>query len=488
MARAGPAAAWRSWHRRLGVVAAMGALLWSVSGMLHPLLVRATPEAANRAPPALAVERPTQPLKSPAQLAAMAGIGQAVSFRLVALAGEPYYQVQAAPAAPPRYFHAARGHELPDGDRRYARALARHYLGDHAGPIQDIRRVEEFGGEYDAVNRVLPVYRVAFAGADNVRAYVDTVTSLNGALVDDGKAILDWLFRNLHKWDWLHGAEPLRLAVALALVMAALVTAASGIVVYLKGAGGGRRWLRLWHRRVGLAASVVLLGFAASGGIHLVKMSVDGTAPSPVHRPDLSLGEMDSAPDAAMLAADFGLRALALVRVGDAYYYRVERVRDPGAGTGESPQPATHGHHGPSGGAGEVLYLAAHGSAVDARDHALDVALAGTALPSSRVAGVMEVRDFGGEYGFVNKYLPVMRVDFDTPVRDAVYVHTASGRIAARIDDADRVEGWLFAYVHKWDFLEPLGRDLRDGAMVLGALLIAGVSILGMALFLRSRV
>ncbi len=466
----------------------MGALLWSVSGMLHPLLVRASPEAANRAPPALAVERPTQPLKSPAQLAAMAGIGQAVSFRLVALAGEPYYQVQTAPAAPPRYFHAATGHELPDGDRTYARALARHYLGDHAGPVRDIRRVEEFGGEYDAVNRVLPVYRVAFEGPDNVRVYVDTVTSLNGALVDDGKAILDWLFRNLHKWDWLHGAEPLRLAVALVLVVAALMTAASGIVVYLKGAGGGRRGLRLWHRRVGLAASVVLLGFAASGGVHLVKMSVDGKAPSPDRLPDLPLLEIASAPDAAMLAADFGLRALALVRVGDAYYYRVERVR--GAGAGESPQPAPQGHHGPSGGAGEVLYIPAHGGhggPVGAQDHALDVALAGTALPSSRVAGVSEVRAFGGEYGFVNKYLPVMRVDFDTAARDAVYVHTASGRIAARIDDTDRLEGWLFAYVHKWDFLEPLGRDLRDGAMALGAFIITGVGILGLALFLRSR-
>lgn len=473
-------------------MAATGALLWSVSGMLHPLLVRASPPVAGHGAPALttgpAAGR-TSALKTPAEIAATARIDQAVSLRLIAYDGAPYYQLQTAPAAIPRYFNAVSGHELPDGDRRYARTLARHYVGDDTSPLRDIRRVAAFGGEYDAVNRLLPVYRVAFERPDNLRAYVDTTTSMNGALVDDRKAILDWLFRNLHKWDWLRGVEPLRLGVALALVLAAAVTAASGIIMYLKTARGRRRGLRLWHRRAGLIASLVLLAFATSGGVHLVKMSMDAPVSAPARQAAMALHGITAAPDATMLAPGFGLRALALVRVGDAYYYRVERLRPPGAGEGRPAGRAARGHHGASGRGTEVLYVPVHGdpgNAVTPQQHAREVALTGTSLPASRVTGVGEVRAFGGEYGFVNKYLPVMRVDFDTAARDAVYVHTASGRIAARIDDPDRAEGWLFAYAHKWNLLDPLGRDLRDGAMALAALVIAGVTFLGMALFLRA--
>ena len=70
---------------------------------------------------------------------------------------------------------------------------------------------------------------------------------------------------------------------------------------------------------------------------------------------------------------------------------------------------------------------------------------------------------FGGEYGFVFKRLPVQRVLLEGPGGTTAFIDTADGAVSAVIDDADRREGWLFANVHKHDWMVPLvGRAARD--------------------------
>ena len=49
---------------------------------------------------------------------------------------------------------------------------------------------------------------------------------------------------------------------------------------------------------------------------------------------------------------------------------------------------------------------------------------------------------------------------------------------------ADRAEGWVFGYIHKFEWLVPLvGIDARDAIAMTLALLIAGAAFLGLALF-----
>jgi hypothetical protein len=92
------------------------------------------------------------------------------------------------------------------------------------------------------------------------------------------------------------------------------------------------------------------------------------------------------------------------------------------------------------------------------------------------------VERFGGEYGFVNKLLPVWRFEAgDT----RLYVHAETGALAARVTPADYAEGWTFATLHKWQALEFLGRWPRDLLQIAWALMSALTALLGLCLLLR---
>ena len=88
-------------------------------------------------------------------------------------------------------------------------------------------------------------------------------------------------------------------------------------------------------------------------------------------------------------------------------------------------------------------------------------------------------------YGFLNKRLPVWRVEYDTPDHLAYYVETATNSLASVVRDAVRAEGWSFSFLHKYHWLDFAGKDVRDLVMGLfgfGNLLIA---VLGLWMFTR---
>jgi len=86
-------------------------------------------------------------------------------------------------------------------------------------------------------------------------------------------------------------------------------------------------------------------------------------------------------------------------------------------------------------------------------------------------------------YGFALKRLPVKRVAFAGDV--AVFVDPADGAISAVTDSADRMEGWFFAYVHKFEWLTPIGENWRDGFAVLLTIALRTAASLGGILALR---
>lgn len=115
-------------------------------------------------------------------------------------------------------------------------------------------------------------------------------------------------------------------------------------------------------------------------------------------------------------------------------------------------------------------------------------ALAGafSGLAESAIVDVTSITAFGDEYGFVNELLPVYHVRYATLGHDRYYVHLDSATLAAHVDDFDYIEGWTFANLHKWQWLESLvGRDLRDSIQIAFALLAATVAALGLRLFIR---
>jgi hypothetical protein len=89
------------------------------------------------------------------------------------------------------------------------------------------------------------------------------------------------------------------------------------------------------------------------------------------------------------------------------------------------------------------------------------------------------------EYGFAFKRLPVVKLAYETPQKSSFFIETATSRIAAKIENADRLEGYSFAIFHKYLLLDWAGKNVRDITMMFSAMGLLAVSILGLVLFIK---
>ena len=468
------AARLRRWHRRLGLIACAGIVIWASSGALHPLLSRYQPQPAQRMAPA--VDTLATSAQALATVLAHARVAQIHQARLVRMAYKTYYQVDAGDGTV-RYFDVLSGAERRDGDRSYAEYLARHFLGDHASTIAAVTRLTQFDEDYVAVNRLLPVYRVDFARADGMRAYVDTGSSALATLVDRRKARFTRLFTTLHNWRFAGNGDVPRVPLAALVLACAIATPLLGLALYVAHGRHRPRPLARLHRGLGLAVAAMLLTSGASGGFHLVKGALDRAEATPAllhERPAIAISALAGLVPPAGTFSELGVVMLQ----GRAWY----------RGTGASA-PSGAEHHGCEAPASALSRY--RGLPDDATDIPDDVqyarALAGafSGLPPSRIEAVEAISTFAGEYGFINKLLPVYRVAYSGPHHPRYYVHLDSATLAASIDDFDYLEGWSFAHLHKWQWLEFIGRWPRDIVMMTLALGIATTAALGFALFLR---
>ncbi|MFM2332345.1 MAG: hypothetical protein RIQ74_1168, partial [Pseudomonadota bacterium] len=82
------------------------------------------------------------------------------------------------------------------------------------------------------------------------------------------------------------------------------------------------------------------------------------------------------------------------------------------------------------------------------------------------------------------KRLPVVKVESNLSDQLRLYIEPSSGVIAAQVTQQDALEGFSFAYLHKWTWL-PVDKTFRD--ILLGSIagLIALLVILGCRLAAR---
>jgi len=77
--------------------------------------------------------------------------------------------------------------------------------------------------------------------------------------------------------------------------------------------------------------------------------------------------------------------------------------------------------------------------------------------------------------------LPVLRLNFDTPAGDRVYVDLRTGEAALSLSRAQRVGRWLFYFLHSWDtpalLSAGVGRDLALILLSLGGLAVSATGI-----------
>lgn len=453
------------WHKRLALLACLGIFSWAGSGMLHPLMGYLQPRPQTMATPQQVL--PLDNLRSPAQVLGTAGVAQVQGLRLLVLAGEPYYQARLAGELQPRYWHARSGQAV-ELAAAHAESLARHYLGRDE-PLAYAGSIERFTSEYAFINRLLPVARVDTQRDDQLRLYVDLFHDRLGTLVDERKAWFSAFFQTMHSFRWLDAAGPLRPVLMLVLLASIVSATLFGVALFI-----ARRRARTFNRRLhgwwGLGLALATLSFASSGAWHLLHKQGAQPWPAPFV-PSFNVAELDKAPAADWLLAGEELYMLSLLELDGKPIWRAQ-------GQQFASMSSLH-------------YLDAQGRELGndtPRRYAqqrLDHYAKSLGLGEAQTLTLQH--SFDHEYGFVFKRLPVFKASYADTHNTALFIDPLDGALASRVQDADRAEGWGFAYLHKWEFLAGLGNGYKH--LLLGIVALAHVllALVGLSLLRREQ-
>ncbi len=488
-----PRQAWRQrllrlmpWHKRLALLACLGIFSWAGSGMLHPLMGYLQLRPQTMATPQQAL--PLDNLRSPAQVLGAAGIAQVQGLRLLVLSGEPYYQARLAGELQPRYWHARSGQAVELAGT-HAESLARHYLGSDE-QLAYVGSIERFTGEYAFINRLLPVARVDTQRDDHLRLYVDLFHDRLGTLVDQRKAWFSGFFQTMHSFRWLDAAGPLRPVLMLVLLASIVSATLFGVALFIARhswrrpcgpslsdvKNGSRPFFiaraRTFNRRLhgwwGLGLALATLSFASSGAWHLLHKQVAQPWPAPFV-PSFNVAELDKAPAADWLLAGEELYMLSLLELDGKPIWRAQgqqfasmaslhyldtQGRELGNDTPRRYAQQRLDHYAKTMNLGEVQQLSLQ-------------------------------HNFDHEYGFVFKRLPVFKANYADGNNTALFIDPLDGALASRVQNADRTEGWTFAYLHKWEFLAGIGNGYKH--LLLGIVALAHVllALVGLSLLRR---
>lgn len=454
------------WHRRLAWIVALPLLAWSLSGLLHPLMSRWQPSAAEMRPPlAMLLPPPTTAWADlPPAAATVPADWPLRELRVMTWQDEPFWLAQTVRGE--RFQVQARTGELKAIEAEMMTALARHYTGEHRAAVS-LSEVSAFSSEYPAINRYLPVIRVAFDRPDGLVAFIEPRSLRLAALSDTWKTRFSGFFRSLHTWSWWPHAPSRAMVMSLFLGLGVLVVIAGLLRLSPRRAGQvSRPPLPRVHRWLGTVVALGFLAWLTTGALHsLVMQDRRGSWPTQIDLPAFSSATLTRAIPDALLPQ--GPRQLISTHAGPVWYgYEMAR-----------PGPASPHHHGPAQAAPalKAVYLAAgSGEVIDPLPHWLQ--LARPVAGARTLQSVQAVTAFDHEYGFVQKRLPVQRLRFEGHDGLTVYVDPAHGSLATVVRTLDRVEGYAFAKLHKTQFLDDvIGKTARDAV---AALFAAGVFVL----------
>ncbi|TAE25178.1 MAG: PepSY domain-containing protein [Candidatus Kapaibacterium sp.] len=483
-------------HRWISIVALVPALLWSLSGTSHPFMAHwFKPPIAKEFLPPQPIDQ-SQVIMPLAEALKQNNIREIKQFRLVNFKGAVFYQIQQASSPEHLYLETRTGTRLQDGDALYAEFLAKQYFGNPNAVVLEKRVITGFDDDYRYINRLLPVWKVSFqeGGYD---VYVETSSGRMATYNTPLRRAFLLVFQYLHNWGWLNGAEILRLSVITTFLAVIILTALSGIVLYIftwkKRKQQSASGLRKYHRSIGIAVSFSTLMFASSGLYHaLHKERLRDEAGQPALQHTFRAEELNfGAKEAAFVAPplfDISAVKMPMNGVPTVFYRFSHNVKLEAADECCAPMQSTSADKSgkkPESIKAATYFNAETGKALPQGDirYARHVAMRLAGISSTQIVRESLVTEFKGEYGFINKRLPVQRIDIASEGKPAVYIETQSGTLAARVQESDRAEGFVFAYIHKLEFLKPLGKDVRDGVAVALGLVNSVVAVLGLMLF-----
>lgn len=461
--------------------------------MSHPIMSRLQPAPVAFSAPLQQIDLAA--IASPAGVLTHEHIARFVQLSIVDISGKTHLRVSEKIGKPARYFAVGKNdgvtyRELINGDEMYAKQLAKHYTGFPESSIKNAHFITEFSDDYLPVNQILPVWRVDFSGNQHLRAYVDTDQARLSTLINDTRANLTKIFRFGHNWSFFEHLPRVQLSIMALALSLALFSAFSGLYLYVRQRHHGNQRLvgkplRRWHRRLGLVVAISTLLFATSGLIHLI------ISYQQQHRvPSIKLQEYfitESLSDSAwQQLGSRPVNKLDLVGAANNPMWLIQDAMPKAQVAALSKEHEHHHEHSPSAksvnGMSLINATDSHTTISNVIDLAKDKAAVYANQSVNQITNAEMINKFEGEYGFFFKRLPVVKVQFKGEGNPKYYIEPSTGVLAAKITDSDALEGWIFAYIHKWNFIG-FNHDLRDYLAALFALGNVVVALIGILMF-----
>jgi hypothetical protein len=475
-----------SLHRSFGMVLGVLVLLWSLTGVLHPMMSATQPQPVKRMPPPQQLDL-THALAA-TDVLKLHQITQFSALQVIELENQQIaYRILRPNQKMAEYYDSQTGQLLVNAEQQDAERIARWYTGLSHQEIVSNQLITGFSDDYPSVNRLLPVWRVDFQ--NGLRAYVDPTQARLATLSNDQKMWMAKIFRLGHTWTWGDQAwtgQAVLMQIALIGILCMLVI---GIGLFFKIHNRrnhrlGQKPVRFLHRYLGISLSVFILLWVLSGFYHIWQKKPDIKNIQPVfHTADLSTEAWQQVTQQPIQRLDLVPTTFSHTHTRAAWM--IQTVGQPPLQGSMTAASKAHDHHATKTAAPAIQFVdAGNGKALDILEQSKQLAASYLALKPEQIKQSSWVTSFAGEYGFINKRLPVIKVETQLENQLRLYIEPSSGVIAAQVTQQDALEGFSFAYLHKWTWL-PIDKTLRDIILATIAALVALLAVLGFRVQLR---
>lgn len=514
------------WHRICSLIIAIPVLLWAGSGFMHPIMTNLRPAVNSQSIYVKPLDSSHIKLRLE-QVLKQNHIDSIYSARLVHIDTNWFYQVKAGQSNTLTYISAKNGSILTKGDWLYAQYIARQFLegankqkhkakqmdmppamvmtgmngmadccGEAANtvlnnktgaPIESASLITKFDEEYKPIYCLLPVYKVSFKRADNIRLYVETGQDRFSIAVDKNRAAFTKFFDLVHTWGWIDFLGRGRIFVEIFFAGLGFVTALMGLYIFFKTKSkkpNGNQLVkaRRNHRFTAIVAVVFTLMFTFSGCYHAFsKLGAPEKTVETVHH---AFASADIRFDLHRLQSIVKkpIANIGIVYIDGKIYWQVYQL----SATKQKKDLMKE----MSATAPVCTYINATDYSILANGdeiYARFLAKQFSGYPVKEIVSTEQISKFTNEYNFTDKRLPVWKVNYPHNHNERLYVETSTGTLAKRTNDVELMEGYSFALFHKHHFWDFFGKTFRDASTMIGAGLQILMVTIGLILYFKWR-
>ncbi len=455
-------------HRYLSIICLLPVLFWCVSGLTHPIMAnwfRIQP--AHRKAPVTNID--TTLIQTKVTEVVKGDLATFHNLGVKTFANKMYYFFEKENTY--HFVDVSTGNVLAQGAKKYATYLAKYYLGNKNATVTAISVVHQFNSEYKVINRHLPAYKVSFNDDAQSDVYVHLPSGNLGTINNHFKRTQLWVFSTFHNWDFLGDNHTLKPLVVFSFSLATFVVGILGLYLYAINRKKYKKRKkqtdklknRNIHRYISVPASIFFLMFSFSGAYHAFQKfepyNLNQYQPKPV------FNHQDIHQNIFSIDGIERVQRISMVKMEGKSYYRVSFVKNPQANYYSA----------------DCLELLLHGDELYAKQRAIEI----TGLKKEEIVNVNLITRFQNSYGFINKRLPVYEVIFKDDKATKCYVETASGIPGALVNKAKKREALSFVMLHKFHFLDFLGKGNRDIIIALAVLSVLLVLYSGLRVFVQ---